>query len=186
MIKRDKINKKIMKITIILAIIGLIGSCASDKAITENQAEITYPSQLVGKWKAVSLFLSDASTGVCHQNKEEKEITFEFKNELSEDKISYTFYGSAPVNSYFGSVTFNGFDEKTKIGKITINTLGGTKMAGSAEMMNCEQNFYNMLNESTGFQLFTDDPNRLHIGKIKEEGGHPRDGGTYFVFEKIK
>ena len=52
-------------------------------------------------------------------------------------------------------------------------------------MMDCEQNFYNMLKESTGFQLFTDNPNKLHIGRIKEEGGHPRDGGTYFVFEKI-
>ena len=175
-----------MKIAIIAAIIGLIGSCSSDKIVAENESDLKYPSQLVGKWKAVSLFLSDASTGVCHQNKPEKEVTFEFKGELTSDKSSFIINGSAPVNMYFGSITFNSFDSKTNIGKITVSTLGGTKMAGSPEMMDCEQTFYTMLSESTGFQLFTDIPNRLHIGRIKDENSHPRDGGTYYFFEKIK
>lgn len=175
-----------MKIAIIVGLIGLIGSCVNDKTITKNQADLTYPSQLVGKWKAVSLFLGDATTGVCHQNVTEKEVTFEFKNALTEDKISYSFNGQAPVNMYFGNIVFNGFDEKTNIGKITIKTLGGTKMAASPELMDCEQNYYNMISESTSFQLFKDNPNRLHIGRIKENDTPNRDGGTYYVFEKEK
>ena len=170
---------------LVLGILGLIGSCANDKSIAENDST-QYNNLLIGKWKAVSLFLSDASTGVCHQEKLNKEVTFEFNGELKEDKISYSFGGDAPVNRYFGSITFNSFDEKTNIGKITIQSLGGTKMAGSPEMMTCEQNFYNMMSESTGFQLFKENPNRLHIGRIKENDAPSRDGGTYYVFEKIK
>jgi META domain len=174
-----------MKTLLTFFIIGVIASCSKDKIGTENMSDSKTKALLVGKWKAVSLFLSDASTGVCHQEKTGRDITFEFKNELAADKISYTFNGTAPVNSYFGNISFISFDENTNTAKIKVNTIGGTKMAGSPEMMACEQNYYTMLSESTGFQLFADDPNRLIIGKLRDENSHPRDGGTYYVFEKI-
>ncbi len=175
-----------MKTLLISLLLGLIGSCANDKSIAENTSETKNQEILVGKWKAVSLFLSDASTGVCHQNKPTKDITFEFNNLKTEDQKGYQFSGSGPVNQYFGTITFLSFDETKNQGKIAISTLGSTKMAGSPEMMDCEQNYFTMLGESTGFQWFADEPNRIIIGKLKTEDSHPRDGGTYFVFEKIK
>jgi META domain len=175
-----------MKSIVILFIIGFIGSCANEKPLSENTAEQKGIIMLEGKWKAVSLFLSDASTGVCHQEKLGRDVTFEFTNKITDDKISYQFSGQAPVNRYFGSLVLNNFDEKTLTGKISIKGIGGTKMAGSPEMMDCEQNFYTMLGNSTGFQLFADDPSRLIIGALRDEKSHPRDGGTYYVFEKIK
>lgn len=171
-----------MKIWILAA---LILACTKENITTENSNDEMYSKALVGKWKAVSLFLSDATTGVCHQNKPNKDITFEFDNQINEDKTSFSFSGQAPVNRYFGNITFKGYDSEKKKGSIKITGLGGTKMAGSPEMMDCEQNFYAMISESTGFQLFADDPNRLHIGRLKDENSHPRDGGTYYVFERI-
>lgn len=175
-----------MKIYSILFILSMIGSCATDKSIAENQSDSKYLDQLNGKWKAVSLFLSDASTGVCHQEKTDRDITFEFSKELLEDKLSYKFSGMAPVNSYFGNIQFLSYDETNNTIKIKTSTIGGTKMAGRPEMMDCEQNFYSMLSESTGIQLFADEPNRMIIGKLRNADSHPRDGGTYYVFEKIK
>lgn len=165
--------------------ISLILACSKENITTENSSEELYSKALKGKWKAVSLFLSDASTGVCHQNKPNKDITFEFDNQLNEDKTSFSFSGQAPVNRYFGTIVFNSFDASTSVGKITIKGFGGTKMAGSPEMMDCEQNFYTMLAESTDFQLFADDPKRLIIGRLRDANSHPRDGGTYYVFEKL-
>ena len=175
-----------MKTLCLLFIISMIASCGKDKIITENTDEAKLNIALIGKWKAVSLFLSDASTGVCHQNTSNKDIIFEFKNELTEDKIGYNFYGNGPVNNYFGSFSMVSLDETNKIGKIKVGLLGSTKMAGSPEMMECELNLFTMLRESTGFQLFEDDPNRLIIGRLKDKDSHPRDGGTYFVFERVK
>ncbi len=175
-----------MKILSIFFLISLIGSCANDKSIAENESETKYIDHLKGKWKAVSLFLSDATTGVCHQEKTDRDITFEFDNQLSPDKSGYQFGGFAPINRYSGHVQFLSFDETTNIIKIKNSTIGGTKMAGRSEMMDCEQNFYTMLSESTGIQLFADDPNRITIGRHRDANSHPRDGGTYYVFERIK
>jgi heat shock protein HslJ len=174
-----------MKALIIFFIISMVASCTKEPITTENKDEAVYLKGLTGKWKAVSLFLSDATTGVCHMDKPNKDITFEFGKVASEDKTGYTINGQGPVNSYFGKITFASFDETKQQGKITISSLGSTKMAGSPEMMACEQNFFTMLSESTGFQLYDENPKRLIIGKLRDENSHPRDGGTYFVFEKI-
>lgn len=170
----------------LLLLIGLFLACTKENITNENTDDQMYSKLLEGKWRAVSLFLSDASTGVCHQNKLGKEVTFEFENKISDDKISFPFSGQAPVNRYFGSITFLGFDSENNKGTIKVSGIGGTKMAGIPEMMDCEQNFYTMLSESTGFQLFNDDPNRLIIGRLRNKDTHPRDGGTYYVFERIK
>lgn len=163
-------------------IFALIASCSNEKIMTDSEK---MPSELIGKWKAVSLFLSDASTGVCHADTPSKDITIELSNELADDKKSYNVTGSSTVNSYFASITIKSIVDSEKKVNLIINTIGSTKMAGSPEMMNCEQNYFQLLSESTGIQFFADKPNRIHIGRLKEADSSPRDGGTYYVFEKL-
>ncbi len=174
-----------MKTFSIFLILSFVASCAKDTNLAENN-DLNKLKNLTGKWKAVSLFLSDANTGVCYENKTARDVTFEFSNKISDEKGNYTFSGSAPVNQYFGKIKLLSFDEKTNIGKIEISNIGGTKMAGSPEMMDCEQSFYTLLAESTGYQLFENEPSRLIIGRLKEPNSNPRDGGTYYIFEKMK
>ncbi len=112
-----------MKTILVILILSFIGSCANDKAISENTSESKNLEKLVGKWKAVSLFLSDASTGVCHQNKPEKDITFEFTNIKTDDQKGYQISGSGPVNRYFGNITFISFDETKNQGKILLKLI---------------------------------------------------------------
>ncbi len=141
---------------------------------------------LAGKWVARSLFLSDANTGVCHQNKTERDLTIEFAQD-KDNPAQHKINGNAPVNDYFSSLEIISFDKETGIGKIKVGGVGGTKRAGPSELMECESFYYNFLSESTGFQIDPDEPNFLKLGRIKEPGSAPsRDGGTYYYFEKVK
>jgi heat shock protein HslJ len=168
----------------LLLLISLVLACTKENISSENIKDDMYQKQLVGKWKVVSLFLSDAYTGVCHQDKPSRNITFEFENIPNKDN-TYQFGGDAPINRYSGSLEFLGFDQKRNIIKIKSSTIGGSKKGGSPEMMDCEQNFYRMLSESTGIQLSEDEPNTIRIGKLREENSHPRDGGTFYILERI-
>ena len=172
----------IVKLLNTFFIFALIASCSNEKLISDSEKK---PIELIGKWKAVSLFLSDATTGVCHADIPNRDITIEFINELADDKKSFKVAGSSTVNSYFATITINSFIDSEKKASISVNSIGSTKMAGSPEMMNCEQNYFQFLTESTGIQIFTDKPNRLHIGRLKEADSNPRDGGTFYVFEKL-
>jgi META domain len=175
-----------MKIWSLLLIFTWFLNCKNDNVIDEGGNGAKIPVELLGKWKAVSLFLSDASTGVCHGNTPTKDITIEFKSNLADDNVSYQVAGSGTVNTYFTSITFNSYNSSEKKASIKVNSIVSTKMAGSPEMMDCEQNYYTFLAESTGIEFFADSPNILHIGRLKEPNSNPRDGGTFYVFEKIK
>ncbi len=171
-------------IIITLLISGLLG--CKNSLTPESKNYDNFHLQLKGTWKATSLFLSDASTNVCHEKKSDRDITFTFSGDMNDDKTSYKVNGSGPINNYFGSISFISFDNETKTGKIAFKNIGATEMAGSTEMMTCEQNFFNFLGETTGFQIFDENPTKLHLGRIRDNLAPTRDGGTYYVFEKIK
>jgi META domain len=175
-----------MKLVNIFVYLFFLASCQKENVLNNESTAKEIPKALIGKWKAVSLFLSDASTGVCHANTPTRDIIIEFKNEKStDDQSGYIISGNSTVNTYFSTVNFISFNSSENKAAIKINSIATTKMAGSPEMMDCEQNYYTFLAESTGIQFFSDDPNTIHIGRLKEPDSNPRDGGTYFVFEKI-
>ena len=62
----------------------------------------------------------------------------------------YNISGNSGVNNYIGSVTI-GSD-----GKLIISDLGSTKMAGSANLMTQEQEYYNALKNVTGYKIVGD------------------------------
>ncbi len=63
--------------------------------------------------------------------------------EITDSNIS----GNSGVNNYFGSITI-GPD-----GKCIISNLGSTKMAGPANLMTQEQQYYNTLKNVTGYKI---------------------------------
>jgi hypothetical protein len=173
-----------MKTISFLFILLYMISCDDKKPANVEDTSGGYP--LEGKWKAVSLFLGDASTGVCHQEKLDREVTVEFIA-LESNPVQYRMAGQAMVNDYFAGYQLISFDKTTGIGKIKVDGVGGTKRAGRPEMMECELNYYNFLAEATGFQIDPVEPNILKIGRIKPPSEAPsRDGGTYYVYERIK
>jgi heat shock protein HslJ len=175
-----------MKILLVTLFFTAFLACNDKNKMKEISNQTAYRSDLKGTWKAVGIFLSDANAGICYGDKPNRDITFNFPDQLADDKIGYQFSGNGPVNQYFGKITVNSYDASAKNGKISIANLGSTKMAGSPEMMTCEQNFFTFLGEATSFEITNDTPAMLHIGKLKEANSAPRDGGTFIIFEKIQ
>ncbi|HJJ42839.1 MAG TPA: META domain-containing protein [Methanocorpusculum sp.] len=63
--------------------------------------------------------------------------------EITDSKIS----GNSGVNLYFGSISFD------SQGKLTISDIGSTKMSGPDHLMTQEQEYYNALNNVTGYKI---------------------------------
>ena len=141
--------------------------------------------EILGKWVLKQKFLGDAIDTPCgYAVKYANDITLEITdNAESADSKELKMSGNSTVNLYFGGITITGFDEKTGIGTMKIGALGSTKMAGPPELMDCETNYFNMLNESSEFRI---QDGQLQIGRFKKDTTPSRDGGTYFIYEKAK
>jgi heat shock protein HslJ len=158
-----------------------IDSCTKIEIAADNSVD----TNVVGKWVLKYKFLGDAIDTPCgYAVTDVRDITLELsENTESSAKKSLSINGNSAVNNYFGNFTITGFDTKTGIGTMKIGPLGSTKMAGPTELMDCENNYFNMLNEFSEFRV---QEGKLHIGRFKKDTTPSRDGGTYFIYEKAK
>ncbi|MGR3811651.1 META domain-containing protein [Jiulongibacter sp. NS-SX5] len=137
-------------------------------------------SNIEGKWQLEKVFLSDAYDTPCGWEVEKHNpLTLSIEVENDQYRVS----GKSAVNSYFGTLDIISFDAETNIGKLEIGPHGSTKMAGPPELMNCETRFFDYLGNATDFRI---EGNELQIGQFKKADSHPRDGGTFLVFEKVE
>lgn len=69
-----------------------------------------------------------------------------------------------------------------------MSALGSTKMAGTPEMNQCEQGYFDKLSTATDFSLAKDASGKtlLYLGIFKKNNTPSRDGGVYLIYEKIK
>ncbi|MCR9062742.1 MAG: META domain-containing protein [Cytophagales bacterium] len=136
--------------------------------------------QLQGEWTLSKVFLSDAYDSPCGwEAGEHKPLTLI----LSKKGDSYEFNGQSAVNTYFGSLKVLKFQIGDQTGKVEVGLIGATKMAGPEPLMNCETRFFNFLESANHFSL--NDDGTLSIGNFRTAESHPRDGGSYLVFEKM-
>jgi heat shock protein HslJ len=134
-------------------------------------------SGIEGEWVLSKVFLSDAYDSPCGSEvKENVSITLNIQKEDNH----YALSGRSAVNNYFGSLK----TDKDDPSKIEIGSIGSTKMAGPPELMACETRHFDFL--SNAKELTINSENQLLIGNFRNENSHPRDGGTYLVFEKAK
>jgi heat shock protein HslJ len=154
-------------------LLAYLSSCEENKV--KNQEKIE------GTWIFKEFFLGDAIMLGCGWEAEDvRTMTLIIEQDGDEFKVS----GSAPVNNYFGSFQLLSFDDKLTQGKIKVGPLGSTKMAGPAPLMQCENMYFQMLQEAgdIGFS----ESGELQIGRFRTPESNPRDGGTFMVFEKAK
>lgn len=145
--------------------------------ISCETASVNALDQISGDWKLTKIFLSDAYDSPCGwETGQHRDITLNIKQE--NDK--FTFSGQSTVNMYNGSFKATG---DTTL-EIVMGGVASTKMAGPENLMNCEMRYFNFLNDAKELQI--NNEGQLLIGNFKKPDGHPRDGGTYLVFEKAK
>jgi heat shock protein HslJ len=176
--------KTIMLKTMALAGVLMFGSCESVQ-VGNSVAE----SDLTGEWKLTGVFLGDAIDTPCgYATKLDKTMTINFSKESARmsDPAQYSLSGQSAVNSFSAGYSLGSFDEKIGRGKIQISTVGGTKMAGPQELMDCERRYYDFIASSESYEIDTDgDKKILRLGRLKDPNAAPsRDGGTYLIFEK--
>ncbi len=164
-----------------MAVLLAFNACDSAQVETENK--------LAGDWVLTNVFLGDAIDTPCgYTTKLDKTMTIQFDTKKLENESSPTFSvsGQSAVNRFFSSYSILSFDSGTGRGKIKMGVVGGTKMAGPAELMDCESRYYSFIQEAESFEVLKDgDKTLLHLGRLKEPNSAPsRDGGTYLVFEK--
>lgn len=162
---------------ILLVFTGLfflnLTSCEDSTLRAENDFE--------GTWIFKEFFLGDAIMMGCGweaQNVRTMTLTIE------KDEGQFKISGSAPVNNYFGVFDLLSFDETTSQGKISLDPIGSTKMAGPEPLMQCETMYFQMLQEAGDIGL--SETGELQIGRFRTPESNPRDGGTFMVFEKAK
>ncbi len=144
---------------------------------TCETAQVNASSDLEGDWILKQVFLSDAYDSPCGwEAGEVKPITLNIKKESD----GYTLSGKSTVNSYFGSLKFK--DGSTTL--VEISALGSTKMAGPPELMACETRYFDFL--SSAAELAINEEGKLLIGNFRKPDSHPRDGGTYLIFERAE
>lgn len=151
----------------------------------EVAADTSVSTSIIGKWVLKYKFLGDAIDTPCgYAVTNARDITIEIEdNPDSSNPNELRLSGNSAVNLYNGGFVITGFDEKNGIGTMKIGALGSTKMAGPPELMECETNYFNMLNEFSEFRI---QEGKLHIGRFKKDTTPSRDGGTYFIYEKAK
>jgi hypothetical protein len=171
----SKTMKIYLRISLILIVFMMSFSCKKSEII-ETPAAI---STLVGKWKLTGILLGDAIAIPCYGNTPTRDITLEFTANPSGVNNLFSLSGQAPVNDYFGSY------EADSKGVIKISSVGGTKRAGSPEMMECEINYYTFLTDAQAYRIVQIQTNPvitvLELGVFRDK---PRDKGTYLIFEK--
>ena len=158
----------------ILSLIGLLIFTQTCEKVSVQKL-----NEIEGEWVLQNVFLSDAYDSPCGwEVKEHQPITLNIALENGQYAIS----GNAVVNNYFGSFEVLTFDKEAQKGTLKTGPIGSTRKAGPQPLMNCESRFLNYLETATDFGLFEE--NELQIGKFKTPESHPRDGGTYLVFER--
>jgi heat shock protein HslJ len=138
-------------------------------------------TSIEGTYTLVGIFLSDAHDTPCgYETHGHEAITLIVG---SQNKIN----GKATVNNYSCNATWGEYDAKTKIGTLSLSDIVSTKMAGNAEHMECEQRYFAFLKEAKEYRVIKNKgKDVLQIGNFRKATSHPRDGGTYLVFEKNK
>lgn len=151
----------------------------------EVAADTLNSTKIIGKWVLKYKFLGDAIDTPCgYAVTNARDITLDIEdNSTSSNVNELRLSGNSPVNLYNGGFNIISYDENTGIGTMKITALGSTKMAGPEELMECETNYLNMLNEFSEFRV---QEGKLHIGRFKKDSTPSRDGGTYFIYEKAK
>ncbi len=167
---------------VILSILGMIASC--EKNTVESSEPIDGIDGIIGKWQGKNIFLSDATTNICYETQNNRPFILTFNTEEIAGKKTIKLSGDAPINSFFGSLKSYSFNKENNFFNIEMGVLGSTKMAGPPDLMTCETTLFNFLNGSKNIQLSADGKT-LTIGNHRTKDSHPRDGGTYIIFEKL-
>jgi heat shock protein HslJ len=138
---------------------------------------------LEGEYVLKNKFLGDAIDTPCgYASKEVPEISLSIKKDA--ESGDYIINGRNTVNSYFGKLSIQSIDAEKNIVYIKIGQLGSTKMAGPPELMECETNIFDFLNNAP--ELRITEENNLNIGVFKKDNIPSRDGGTFFIYERKK
>ncbi len=158
-----------------------IDSCTKIEVAADNLVS----TKIIGKWVLKYKFLGDAIDTPCgYAVTNARDITLDIEDNTTSSNVNeLRLSGNSPVNLYNGGFVITSYDEITGIGTMKIGALGSTKMAGPEELMECETNYFNMLNEFSEFRV---QEGKLHIGRFKKDSTPSRDGGTYFIYEKAK
>jgi len=140
-------------------------------------------NEILGDWIYKNRFLGDAIDTPCgYAVTNVRELTLKVE-ENTENKENLKLTGNSAVNMLFADLKILTFDKATGIGTLKIEHLGSTKMAGPPDLMQCEQGYFEMLNDAADFKI---ENNKLMIGHFKKDNTPSRDGGTYMIFEKAK
>ncbi|KPM48800.1 META domain-containing protein [Jiulongibacter sediminis] len=158
----------------ILFLFGLLFLTQTCDNVTANKL-----NDIEGEWVLQKVFLSDAYDSPCGWEAGDHEsITLN----ISSEGGKFSFNGNSAVNSYFGSFEVLSFDSESNNGTLKVGPIGSTKKAGSEPLMNCESRYFSYLETAGDIGLFEE--NELRIGNFKTPDSHPRDGGTYLIFER--
>ncbi len=171
---------RLFSVLIMVSLIKL-DSCTTQeiKAITNTQLE--------GEWILKNVFLGDAVDTPCGwEAGEHRDITINFTSGKSESNPELkSFNGQSAVNQFFGNYQITTYDNTTQTGTIKTSTLGSTKMAGPPELMQCETRLFDFLTNALDFGFEEiEGKSILKLGNFRKPDSHPRDGGTYLIFEK--
>lgn len=158
-----------LKICSLITVLIFVQTCETVSINKLNDIE--------GEWVLQKVFLSDAYDSPCGWEAGDHEpITLNIDSEGGK----FSFNGNSAVNSYFGSFEVLTFEAEN--GTMKVGPIGSTKKAGPEPLMNCESRYFSYLETAGDIGLFEE--NELHIGNFRNQDSHPRDGGTYLIFER--
>jgi heat shock protein HslJ len=163
------------RIYLVVILFILSFSCKNTETVEPPTAIAT----LTGKWKLIEILRGDIIDKPCGINTPTRDITIEFTANPSGTSNLLSLNGQSTVNDYSA-----GYEADSK-GIIKISTVGGTKRAGSAEMMQCENNYYTLLTESQEYRIIQIET--IPVKTVLELGvfrNSPKDKGSYLIFEK--
>ena len=128
-----------MKTLLLLLLATLTFSCQKD-------ALVSAVPDVEGNWKFSGYKFNEQSalTNQCS----ESAVTFN----IASSSDGYSITGTSFVNTYFSKVSF-AMDNTKKAGKIELEAVGSTKMAGPENLMQCENTYYSSLKTAKNFIL---------------------------------
>ncbi len=143
-------------------------------------------TSLTGEWFIREVFLGDVIDTPCgYEAVNAPKFTINF-TESADAENRFSFSGVAAVNNFFGNYQVTAFDKSSGVGTIAFGQIGMTKMAGPPELMACESRFFDLLNRSTDFSITTENGKEiLRLGVFKKDDKPSRDGGTFFIMERL-
>jgi heat shock protein HslJ len=168
-----------MKANQIILILFLLFAVTFSCKQTEIVETATPISTLVGKWKLTEILKGDVIDKPCGINTLTRDITLEFTTNSSGMDRFLSLNGQSTVNDYSGGYLAD------SEGNIKIPTIGGTKRAGSREMMECEDNYYTFLTNAQAYRILQ--IQTIPVKTVLELGvfrDNPKDKGAYLIFEK--